>query len=108
MNKEHQIKQILHWTGFTLVGQKNSIYNDSIHKYGNLLNMKEYDMTYLTKDHTSRATVFRINFGIRRIKKLRSIIHWCKDHRRTSTTLNIVSTNRVVFGIEILRTIHRA
>ena len=65
-------------------------------------------MTDLAKDYASRATTARISFGIRIIKKLKAIIHWCKDHRRTSTTPSIVSTNGVAFGIDLLRAIKKS
>ena len=39
MTEEIQIKQILHWAGFTSLAQNNAIYDDSIQDYGDLLNM---------------------------------------------------------------------
>lgn len=108
MTEEFQIKQILHWAGFTNVNQMNSIYHDSIHEYEDLLNMTESDITDLAKDYASRATAARICFGIRRIKKLKAIIHWCKDHRRTSATPSVQSTNGVAFSLKLLQAMQRA
>ena len=73
MTEEFQIKQILHWAGFTNVNQMNLIYHDSIHEYKDLLNMTESDITDLAKDYASRSTAALICFGIRRIKKLKAI-----------------------------------
>jgi len=77
MVEEAQIKQILYWAGFISAAQKNAIYNDSIQEYGGLLNMSESDVTDLAKDYSSRSSITaRINFGLRRIKRLKSIIRW--------------------------------
>ena len=109
MTEEIQIKQILHWAGFTSLAQKNAIYDDSIQDYGDLLNMSESDVTDLAKDYSSRSpNTSRINFGLRRIKKLKSIIHWAKDHRRVSTTPNIEGVNGTSFNTELLRASQRA
>ena len=55
MTEEIQIKQILHWAGFTTAAQKTDIYDDSIQEYGDLLNMSESDVTDLAKDYSSRS-----------------------------------------------------
>ena len=109
MTEEIQIKQILHWAGFTSEAQKNAICDDSIQDYGDLLNMSESDVTDLAKDYSSRSpNTSRINFGLRRIKKLKSIIHWSKDHRRVSTTPNIEGLNGTSFNTQLLRASQRA
>lgn len=108
MTEEIQIKQILHWAGFTTAAQKAAIYDDSIQEYGDLLNMSESDVTDLAKDYSSRSAASRINFGLRRIKKLKSIIHWTKDHRRISSTPNVEGMNGTAFHIELLRASQRA
>ena len=108
MSEELQIKQILHWIGFTIAGQKNAIYSDSIQEYADLLNMSESDMTDLAKDYAGRALTNPINFGIRKIKKLKALTHWCKDHRRTSTIPSVEATNGITFNIELLRALQRA
>jgi len=109
MDEEIQIKQILHWAGFTSAVQKNAIYDDSIQEYGDLLNMSESDVTDLAKDYSSRSpTASRINFGLRRIKKLKSIIHWSKDHRRVSNTPNVEGLNGTIFNTQLLRASQRA
>ena len=41
ITEEFQVKQILHWSGFTTDAQKNSIYNDPVQNYDDLLNMSE-------------------------------------------------------------------
>ena len=64
ITEEHQIKQILHWIGFTTVAQKNAIYGDSIQEYADLLGMNEKDDTDLAKDYSSRQGNSHINFGL--------------------------------------------
>ena len=108
VTEERQVKQMLHWSGFTTEGQKNAIYNDSIQSYDDLLNMSEKDVTDLAKDYSARSTAARINFGLRRIKKLKAIIHWVKDHRRTSTTPTIEGMNGTDFNSQLSRASQRA
>ena len=86
ITEENQIKQILHWCGFRTTSQRNAIYGDSIQEYADLFTMSEGDSATIAKDYAGRATVARINFGLRRIKKLKSVTHWTKDHRRVSDT----------------------
>ena len=108
ITKEFQVKQILHWAGFATASQKNAIYNDSIQDYEDLLNMSEKDVTDLAKDYSSRATASRINFGLRRIKNLKAIIHWAKAHHRTSTMPNIEGMNGTTFNSELLHASQRS
>ena len=108
MTEEIQIKQILHWAGFTTAAQKAAIYDDSIQEYGDLLNMSESDVTDLAKDYSSRSAASQINFGLRGIKKLKSIIHWTKDHRHISSTPNVEGMNGTSFYIELLCASQRA
>ena len=48
INEEFQIKKILYWAAFTVVGQKNAIYGDSIQEYGDNFNISEGDMRKFT------------------------------------------------------------
>ena len=81
IDKEFQIKLILHWASFTGDSQKNALNGDSIQEYSDLLDMVEGDVTDLAKDYSSRASATKFTFGLRKIKKLKAIIHWSKDHR---------------------------
>ena len=48
------------------------------------------DITSLADDYSRRtANNGRINFGIKRIKRLQNLIHWGKDNYRTSLTPTI-------------------
>lgn len=87
--EENQIKQILYWCGFVTPANQTAIYGDSIQEYADLMTMTESDITDVAKDYAGRATNARINFGLRKIKKLKAVTHWVKDHRRVSTTPTI-------------------
>ena len=108
ITEEYQIKQILHWVGFTTTSQKNAIYGDSIQEYSDLLGMNESDVTDIAKDYSSREGNSRINFGLRRIKKLKAVIHWTKDHRRISSTASIQGINKTRFNAWLDRASQRA
>ena len=49
-----------------------------------------------------------MNFGIRRIKKLKSVIHWAQDHRRVSSTPFVGGVNGNVFLAQLERASERA
>ena len=49
-----------------------------------------------------------MNFGIRRIKKLKLVIHWAQDHHRVSSTPFIGSMNGDVFLAQLERASERA
>ena len=70
--------------------------------------MSESNMTDLAKDYAGRASTNPINFGIRKIKKLKVLTHWCKDHRRTSTKPTVEATNGITFNVELIRALQRA
>ena len=42
--EEHQVKQTLHWIGFTTDNQKNTVYSDSISTYLDLNGLKGDDI----------------------------------------------------------------
>ena len=77
LNEREEILQILHWIGFTIDDQKNNIYADSIGSYGDLYTLNNEDIDSMAKDYSGRAAANgKMNFGIRRIKKLKLVIHW--------------------------------
>ena len=51
--------------------------------------MSERDITVIAKDYQSRSSTVRIKFGLRRIKKLKAVIHLVKYHRRISSTASV-------------------
>ena len=107
MTEQEQILQILHWVGFT-DAQANRIYADSIQTYDDLLMASEKDIFNISKDYAGRPTGTRINFGNRRIKRLKAVVHWTQDHRRTSRVPTVESMNQVDFNAALDITLERA
>ena len=82
-----QIKEILNWIGFTDAGQRDRICNDAFTNYADILAMNEKDVTELSASFSRRtATNGKIDFGIRRTKKLMHLLHFVQDAARTSYT----------------------
>ena len=108
LTEENQIKQVLHWCGFRSQAHKNALYGDSIQLYSDIKNMSERDITLIAKDYSSRSGISRINFGLRRIKKLKAVIHWVKDHRRISSTASVEGMSGDQFTTLLDNAIQRA
>ena len=70
--------------------------------------MNESDVTAIAKDYSSRSGQSRINFGLRRIKKLKAVMHWTEDHRRLSSTASIQGINGEDFNVRLERASQRA
>ena len=105
MNEEFQIKQILHWIGFVTAGQKNAVYEDSISSYNDLNGLTKDDIDSMARGYASRTlNDGRIHLGIRRIKRLKALVHWAQDFRRISKTPTVVSTS----GIDFLAALEQA
>ena len=67
------------------------------------------DTDTMTKDHGDQpSTGGRINFGVRRIKKLKSFMHWTQDLRRISEFLIIKGISGVAFLAQMDRTNDRS
>ena len=109
LTQQEEILQILHWIGFTRDGQKNNIYADSIGSYNDFYALNSEDIDSMAKDYSGRtATNGKMNFGIRRIKRLKSAIHWAQDHRRVSSTPSIKGMNGDDFLAQLERASERA
>lgn len=90
MEETTQIKQILQWIGFTSADDRNNIASDAFSTYAEAASLTVKDITSLADDYSRRtANNGRINFGIKRIKRLQNLIHWVKDNYRTSLTPTI-------------------
>ena len=98
MNEEFQIKQILHWIGFVTAGQKNAVYEDSISSYNDLNGLTKNDIDSMPRGYASRTlNDGRIHLGIRRIKRLKALVHWAQDFRRISKSPTVISTSGTDF-----------
>ena len=102
------IHQMLHWCGFTAAGNRNAIFNDSIGSFDDIKMMTAKDVTAMQKDFGSRQTAARINFGVRRTKKLTSMLHFVHDFHRVSESPTIVGLTDVTFSAAIDTALTRA
>ena len=76
MTEESQIKQILHWIGFVTDAHKDIIYDDAISSFADLNGLAGEDIDSMARSYASRTQVDgRIHIGIRRVKRLKSLIH---------------------------------
>ena len=77
----------LEWIGFTDLGQRTRITYDAFQCFANVLTLNKKDVLELSTSF-SRQTVAngKIDFGIRRMKKLIHFLHWVQDDARTLYT----------------------
>ena len=63
--EDDQIKQVLHWIGFTNNTQKNNIFNDSINSFSDLYSFSTSDIGDMAKDYANRHIINgQMHFGI--------------------------------------------
>ena len=56
---------------------KDNLYDDLISSFRDLFTMKFGDVDTMAKDYVNQTLILgKINFGIRRIKKMKVLIHW--------------------------------
>ena len=87
----NKICNILTWIEFNTIAQQNEITNDTFTTGDDILSLKEKDIKEFSEAFGRRsATNERINFDIRRTKKLKSILHWfqCFKFILSTPTIN--------------------
>ena len=81
-----EVDQCLQWIGFTDVQHHNSIIAEggfnSLNDFFGVTETDIRDMADCFFKHSPAAN--RINFGMRCIKWLIAMMHWCQDHQRCS------------------------
>ena len=81
-----EVDQCLQWIGFTDVQHCNSIIAEggfnSLNDFFDITEMDIHDMAKSFSKHSPVAN--HINFGMRNIKWLIAMMHWCQDHQRCS------------------------
>ena len=109
INEDNSIQQIIHWIGFTTPNQRTSVFNDSIGSWDDIRMFSEKDMNNMARDFAGRATGLggRINFGIRRTKKLIGLVHWVEDFYRVSNIPSIEGLSKVTFSTQLERALDR-
>ena len=81
-----EVDQCLQWIGFTDVQHHNSIIDEGgFNGLNEFFDVTETDIRDMAESFSKRSPATnRINFGIRRIKWLIAMMHWCQDHQRCS------------------------
>ena len=104
-----QIREILTWIGFQHAIERESIMNDAFRSYDDIQALTVKDISDLCDMFGKRtATNGRINFGIRRTKKLKSMVHWSQDFKRISYTPSIAGLTVALFLKVLLTASKRA
>ena len=81
-----EVDQCLQWIGFTDVQHRNSIIAEGgFNSLNDFFDVTETDIRDMAESFSKRSPAAnRINFGMRRIKWLIAMMHWCQDHQRCS------------------------
>ena len=81
-----EVDQCLQWISFTDVQHRNSIIAaGGFNGLNDFFDVTETDIRDMAESFSKRSpAVNRINFGMRCIKWLIAMMHWCQDHQRCS------------------------
>ena len=81
-----EVDQCLQWISFTDVQHRNSITAEGgFNGHNDFLDIMETDIRDMAESFSKHSPAAnRINFGMRRIKWLIAMMHWCQDHQRCS------------------------
>ena len=93
-----QLREILDWIGFSQNADRTSIIQGAFEEYTDIQSLNEKDITELSDSFSRRtATNGRIDFGIRRTKRLKFMMHWVQDFYRVSMTPSTDGLDQVKF-----------
>ena len=104
----HSIHQMLHWCGFDVLGQRTTIFNDLISTFDDIKMMSPEYIIAMQRDFGNHAAGGHINFGVRRTKKLTSMLHFVQDFYRVSETPTIIGLNDNTFAAALKTALARA
>ena len=109
INEDDSVQQIIHWIGFVTNTQRTAVFDDSIGSWDDIRMFSEKDMNNMARDFAGRTAQGggRINFGIRRTKKLIGLAHWVQDFYRIYSTLSIEGLSQVTFSTQLERALER-
>ena len=106
---ENTILQLLHWIGFRTENLRGSIVDDAFESFDDLKLLTEKDISSMAGGFASRTVQDgRINFGLRRTKLTKALVHWVQDFYRVSETPSITGLNEVTFKGQLERALARA
>lgn len=92
------IRIMLGWCGFSTAVHRAKVADELFRSYSDIKATNESDITELVSSMRGRPAADRITMGMRKIKKLRAIIHWVKDFRRISEPPSIDGLDRDSFN----------
>ena len=100
---------MLTWIGFNIQGNRTSIINDAFSTFSDIQALTEKDIKDLQESFARRtAQNDRINFGIRRTKRLKNMMHWVQDFYRVSSTPSIAGLDDALFLAALTKAGERA
>ena len=77
---EYYIKTILQWIGCTAEEYRESIHDNSIDSFSDIIMFTEKYISNLSTDFSGRTqAIGKIHFGMRRKKRTKALLHWVKD-----------------------------
>ena len=84
-DETQELIQCMQWIGFNDADARTEIVNESFQFYEDLYDLCEKEIDTLSTSFSSRTVANgRINFGLRRTKKIKFLLHWVQDFRRVS------------------------
>lgn len=109
INNNNTMLQILYWIGFRTPNQRDTLVEDAFESFNDIRTLTEKDITTMSTDFSGRTQVNgRINFGTRRTKKLKSLVHWVQDFYRVSEEPGIVGLSENIFKSQLERALIRS
>ena len=95
--EQTEILQLLKWIGFSKETERDSIVDEAFATYDDLKQLNEKDIHTLSIGFSSRSGVEKINFGLRRTKRLVSFVHWIQDFGRISLVPSVIGLTKQAF-----------
>ena len=84
------------------------MYDDSISSFRNLFTMNFDGVDTMAKDYVNRTLILgKLNFGIRRIKKLKALLHLAQDFSRISERPSVEGMTGDDFLMQLDRALER-
>ena len=88
-SEQEQISQLLRWIGFT-ENQASAIIEEGFDCFDDIMICTTSDISKLALSFQKRtAAEGRINFGLKRTKRIKALLQWTRDFRRTDMEPNI-------------------
>ena len=98
VNPRPEMDLALEWVGFGVQNNRTAIMDEAFTDFNDIVEFNEKDIKDLAESFSKRtANDGRIIFGVRRIKRLKSMIHWALDFKRCSEEPSLDGLNAALF-----------